>query len=83
MWRPNNWEKLKIDLTIELLKRIKPRRKPRGEEFVEAGADAVLEALRVGGVYRKAVVDEHSPNTPIRKGWIVFIPDEEENNNSL
>ncbi len=64
MWRPDRWDRERIidsvdfdDIGYE-------------EALVEAGADALLEALRATGVYWDEMEE---------KGRLVFIPDKEAN----
>lgn len=88
MWRPDNWE------------RIKPKKQSKGivgisepnfDYGVEAGADAMLEALKVKGVQGEIHstfwgnsiwwvglnnVSEFLDGHLKENGWLIFIPDE-------
>lgn len=61
MWRPEGFYKLLAE---------KPS---KGENLIEFVADAMLEALKKGGVHRDNQPFDAPPNT---RTW-VFIPDEE------
>lgn len=52
-------------------------------DLFEAGADAMLEALKKGAQYtgyEKEVVSVNIPTSGLLKGWIIYIPDEKEVN---
>lgn len=46
-------------------------------QLIEAGADAMLEALKREGTYVKAGDMVEEGITYMRSGWEIFIPDEE------
>jgi hypothetical protein len=64
MWRPDNWEGILREICGE-----NPH--PYGTLYVETGANAILEALK------QLDLSKHSK--PPVHGWLVFIPDQEEN----
>lgn len=71
MWRPENWiNPYKVSPTFRPLTTIETL-----ELAVEAGADAILKALRTG-----ATRVNNMDDPPQGRGVIVFIPDEEEQN---
>ena len=64
MWRPEGWDRVKVamsglsDVDIGL---------------IEAGADAMLEALKEKGIH----LPEGTPWQQGKAGWLIFIPEEE------
>ena len=64
-WRPDDWDKIRANLLL--------RDKP--PDLIEAGADAILEALKKEGTYWRDRYDD--PLLKVRKGCMVIIPDEE------
>ena len=83
MYRPKNWLKTKRDIIAEA-----PLRAKANEENVvdlyEAGADAMLEALKEEAVECPANKEPFDfcgmtvHNSKSRRGWLVFIPEEEQ-----
>lgn len=67
-WRPEGWDALDIYAGMESIE-------TTATDLIEAGADAMLEALKASGKYNQCgygVTD--FPNA--RYGWRVFIPEE-------
>lgn len=89
MWRPESWE--------EVIREVWGKATQIGEQFpvgFEAGADAMLEALKelpttvYGILLEGLVIDKNGEFKDIpcdancyrKKGWLIFIPDEEVKN---
>jgi len=88
MWRPKNWASIKYhNISREIYD---THEVELGYQFFEAGADAMLEALKKQGIpndvyqsYLKGAIlqglDIKQPYTYFgKKGTLVFIPDEED-----
>jgi len=82
MYRPKNWKKIKDKLTDSVL--AMPQEYFQGfDTGIEAGADAILEALKEGGL--EVDFDDYGADFDevacremcSSKGWLVFIPDKE------
>lgn len=71
MWRPDNWDEIANKLEMEWCS-VDPVEITAYGCGIEAGADAMLEALKAKGVrgYGKVV------NGVAQAGWMVFIEDE-------
>ncbi len=67
-WRPEGWDLDKIVDKVDKAKGIEG-------DYVEAGADAMLEALKREGAYGK----KFDGSIPF-EGWSIFIPDKNRNN---
>lgn len=79
-WRPENW---KPDYTIKILGDTQSDDLANYTDTIvisayEAGADAMLEALERNADYYKA--ESFIKGHPGQNGWVVFIPDEAEDN---
>lgn len=70
-WRPKNW--------LKLYRKFYRTGESSTRETYEAGADAVLEALKVDGKHTDGKAPTLSINVrPEQQGWLVFIPDKGE-----
>lgn len=91
MYRPKDWDRQ----ILELLNRMPISNSAEGKVFgmncLEAGADAMLEALRKEGMPISHIERWQDIKTQMEKfnispaignaiGWLVFIPDKEESN---
>ena len=84
-WRPNNW----LDIKWDIMRMGKNNPTYKGgmlapDAAYEVGAGAMLEALKGEAVYRnyigQQVTSEPSVlavEVPNRKGWLIFLEDEE------
>ena len=76
-WRPKDWEAIKERLEITW-----------SSGLFEAGADAVMEALKAEGHYVKGMESVAADDSvlkfivPKEAGWWVFLPDEEQKGES-
>ena len=84
MWRPDNWEDDRLHECMRLTKG--GGTYANIYEVYEAGADALLEGLKKGALYRNLVGMQSASDTavicpqfPNDKGYLIFIPDEEQN----
>ena len=81
-WRPNGWDKIRLDYLATLAKNedVGPFNTSKRIVDYEAGADAMLEALKGEGSYVQ-FVDEWEGLDGIKhkpfKGWVLSIPDGE------
>lgn len=76
MWRPNDWDKIKPITKVNI------RYDDGFGDGVEAGADAMLKALKEGGAFIRGAEVASEPsvisiNVPNVRGTVVFILDEE------
>lgn len=77
MWRPDNWNKIKPVSTVDW-------ETGNFQRGVEAGADAMLEALKSIGLRLDSNLVGDYWHTQIddivgyRKGWLVFIPEDKD-----
>ncbi|KKN54541.1 hypothetical protein LCGC14_0591330 [marine sediment metagenome] len=75
MWRPKDWER-HILLALDEIKEGKPVSNDEIDIY-EAGANAMLEALKETGKHTDGLAPTLSINVlPEQKGWLVFIPEE-------
>lgn len=75
-WRPKDWK----------IQRTNPPHYEDKFEYMagyEDGADAMLEALKRGGLYRKPWYDEALGVKHNERGWLVFIPDDEDKDEDM
>jgi len=79
-WRPKNWDEQKEVITKRYAYLDKLRDKIHFGDGLEAGADALLEALRkeCGVRVTKDTMMMTAPIFERADGWLVFIPDKEE-----
>ena len=80
-WRPDDWDKFKPHSSYELGEQTHDSvlGKIAFSEGVEAGADAIVRALREeqGVRITKATSMTTTPIFEKAEGWLVFIPDKE------
>jgi len=78
MWRPDDWIET---ISFEEISKISPQlvsmMTAKERKIYEAGADAILKALKREGKYTDGTAPTLSIDVlPEQKGWLVFIPEE-------
>jgi len=81
MYRPDNWEDIKQSILEEPNGMDKYCCADCGDKILEAGIDAILEALKKGAISENHDDDDYiaieiTKGTGLKKGYLVFFPEE-------